>query len=252
MEQTGRNIMRRQHKENTTEAFAGGAERAPGPRGASASTAGLFGDPSRTGRTREGRIMLIVGLMLVIGASVASAHEVHRDRGFYLGASIAGAGNHVDEDPGAAFQIKEDGGGLTLEAGYSFNQVFSLELVLAGYGFETNDPTIDGGIGAVQLFAHYQFRPGKQFRPFVKGGFGGYGFQLKQDNVSASINGGGLAFGGGVDYFFTRHFAMGFDLTHNIINYDELEFNFGGNTVGTEIDEEGALTTMALTFNFYF
>jgi hypothetical protein len=239
--------MRRQENKNTTEAFAGGAERAPGSRGASASTAGLFGD-----RTREGRIILIVCLMLVVGASVASAHEVQRDRGFYLGASISGASLHVDEDPDAVFQLKDGGGGLTLEAGYSFNRVFSLEVVLAGYGFETTDPNIDGGIGAFQLFAHYQFRPGHQFRPFVKGGFGGYGFHLKQDNVSANISGGGLAFGGGVDYFFTRHFAMGFDLTHNIINYDELEFNFGGNTVGTEIDEEGALTTMALTFNVYF
>ena len=247
--------MRRRQKENAERPFAGGAERMP-LRGCSesaerpASTGGVFGDRTREGRTIQ--LFMIAGLMLVMGVSSAFAHDVHRDRGFYLGASIAGASNHVDEDPGAAFQLKEDGGGLTLEAGYSFNRVFSLEVVLAAYGFETSDPNIDGGIGALQLFAHYQFRPGKQFRPFVKGGLGGYGFHLKQDNVSANINGGGLAFGGGVDYFFTRHFAMGFDLTHNIINYDKLEFNFGGNTVGTEIDEEGALTTMALTFNVYF
>lgn len=163
-----------------------------------------------------------------------------------------GSSIHVDEDPDAVFQIEDGGAGITLETGYTFNRVFSLELVLALTGYETSDPSIDAGLGAVQLFAHYQFRPGHQFRPFIKGGLGGYGLRLEQNSVAATVSGGGVVFGGGVDYFFTKHFAMGFDLTHSIIGYDKLEFDFEGNTTGTEIDEEGAMTTLGLTFNFYF
>jgi len=195
---------------------------------------------------------VITGLVLAFASPSATAHEVKRDRGFYLGTSLGGSSLHVDEDPDAVFQLRDGGGGMTLEAGYSFNRVFSLEVVAAAYGFETTDPTIDAGVGTFQIFAHYQFRPGHQFRPFVKGGFGGYGLRLEQGSANVSVSGGGLAFGGGADYFFTRHFAMGFDLTHNIINYDKLEIGLDGNTAGTEIDEEGSMTTFALTFNFYF
>ena len=197
-------------------------------------------------------VLAIGALLCGLGAVDAGAHEVNRSKGFYLGSSLMGSSIDIDEDPGTTFRVDSNGGGVTLEMGYSFNSVFSLELVLAATGYETSDPDINAGLGAVQVFAHYQFRPGSQMRPFVKGGFGGYGLRIDDGAVAATANGGGLAFGGGIDYFFNRHFAMGIDVTHSIIDYNELEFDFGGTTTGSEIDEEGTMTTTGLTFNFYF
>ena len=184
----------------------------------------------------------------------AAAHEVTREKGFYLGAKFVGSSLHVDDDGDQTFRVKDDGGGLMLIAGYSFNRVFSLELALGGVGHETSVPTIDANLGTVQLFLHYRFRPGHAFRPYVKGGIGGYGLRFEEDGgANARIEGGGIPLGGGFDYFFSNHFSLGVDLTYNIINYDAITFNLGdGATVGFDIDERGAMTSFGLALTGYF
>jgi opacity protein-like surface antigen len=136
--------------------------------------------------------------------------------------------------------------------GVSVNPVFSLELSLGGAAHETSDPRIDATLGMFQIFAKYRFAPGQDFRPYIKGGLGGYELRLEEQNVSASINGGGLAFGGGFDYFFTPHFSLGMDITHNVINYEEFNFSAGGFSVGMEIDEEGSMTSLGLNLTAHF
>jgi hypothetical protein len=103
-----------------------------------------------------------------------------------------------------------------------------------------------------QIFAHYRFAPGKPFRPYIKGGLGGYGLRLEQGDLNANIRGGGIALGGGFDYFFSRHFSIGVDFTHNIINYNEVEFSLGGASFATEVDEEGAMSSLGLGLTYYF
>jgi hypothetical protein len=193
-----------------------------------------------------------LALALLAAATPAHAQKDDRDRGFYLGLKFIGSSLHVDDDGESEFRIKDDGGGFQLHAGYSFNRVFSLEASFGAANHETSVQAIDANFGIFQLFAHYRFQPGKAFRPYIKGGFGGYVLQITEGNASARIEGGGIPIGGGFDYFFSRHFSLGVDLTHNIINYDKVDFRLGEATVGFDIDEEGAMTSLGLALNYYF
>lgn len=172
--------------------------------------------------------------------------------GFYLGILFMGSSLHVDESDEDVFFVKDDGGGVLFKAGYGFNPVFSLELALGGTRHDTSESDIDAGLGFVQLFALYRFAPNHPFRPYIKGGLGGYGLTLDAGDIDVRTNGGGLAFGGGFDYFFSPHFALGVDFTHNIIHYDKIELQFGGTTLGEEIDEEGSMSSLGLALTYFF
>jgi hypothetical protein len=194
-----------------------------------------------------------LAVVIILSAGPADAHEVTREKGFYLGAKFVGSSLHVDDDGDQVFKVKDDGGGLMLIAGYSFNRVFSLEMAFGGVGHETSVQTIDATLGTVQLFLHYRFRPGHPFRPYVKGGLGAYGLRLSDGTATARIEGGGIPLGGGFDYFFSNHFSLGVDLVHNIISYDAITFDLGdGDTVGFDLDEQGAMTTFGLSLTGYF
>lgn len=183
-----------------------------------------------------------------------AAEQIETDsgKGFYLGIRFIGSSLHVDETDEDVFFVKDDGGGVQFQTGYRFNRVFSLKLSFVGASHDTSDPKISAGFGLFQLFALYRFAPENPFRPYIKGGIGGYGLTLESGDLEAKAQGGGVAFGGGFDYFFSRHFSIGVDFTHNIIEYNEVEFKFGATTIGSEIDEEGAMSSLGLGLTYYF
>ena len=117
---------------------------------------------------------------------------------------------------------------------------------------DTSNPAVDARFGMVQLFAHYRFSPGNAFRPYIKGGLGGYGLVLEAGSADVRIEGGGIPIGGGFDYFFSSHFSLGVDFTHNIIQYDKVTFNLQGVGVGFDIDEEGSMSSLGLALAYYF
>lgn len=197
-------------------------------------------------------ILLLTLVALVFPASTAHAQKEDRSRGFYLGIKFIGSSLHVDEDGESDFFVKDDGGGIQFHAGYSFNRVFSLELAFGGANHETSVQSIDADFALFQLFVHYRFSPGRAFRPYIKGGLGGYGLVLKDNNKSVRIDGGGVPIGGGFDYFFSKHFSLGVDLTHNIISYDKVKVDFGAPTDGLDIDQAGAMTSLGLALAYYF
>lgn len=191
--------------------------------------------------------------ILVLTVAPSAAQKEERKRGFYLGINFIGSSLHVDDDGASPFFVKDDGGGAMFRAGYSFNRVFTLEIALGGANHETSVQAIDAGLAVFQLFAHYRFMPGHALRPYIKGGLSGYTLVLSDNNANVKIQGGGIPIGGGFDYFFSKHFSLGVDLTHNIINYDQVTFDLGnGATVGFDIDEEGAMTSLGLALTVYF
>ena len=196
-------------------------------------------------------ISMAVALCAVSATSVPAQVE-GRDNGFYLGLRVASSDLHIDENANDTFRIDSEGSGLMLLAGYSFNRVFSLELDFGGSAHNTSDFDIDAIFGTLQLFAHYRFRPGHAFRPFVKGGLGAYGFGVEDKSNKVTIGGGGIPLGGGFDYFFNRRFSLGLDLTHNIIEYDRVDINLGSSSVSFDIDEDGAQSALGIAFQFYF
>ena len=213
--------------------------------------------PNAVGKKRLASVVMILGVCLACSAGSVRADEqekpkINGGKGFYLGLRFIGSSLHVDETADDLFFVKDDGGGVEFLAGYGFNDVFSLELSLGGANHDTSDPRISANFGFFQLFALYRFAPGRSFRPYIKGGLGGYGLELQEDNITATVSGGGLAFGGGFDYFFSRHFSIGVDFTHNIIEYNKAELKFGGANFGTEIDEEGAMSSLGLALAYHF
>lgn len=177
---------------------------------------------------------------------------VEDEKGIYLGLRFIGSSLHVDDTSGQPFFIKDDGGGLQLDFGYRFNPAFALELTLGGSNHETSDPAVDAAFQFIQIFGFYRFCPGRPFRPYLKGGLGGYALNVEEGSARSKINGGGVAVGGGFRFFFSSHFSIGVDFTHNFINYEHAELGFEGFSYEWEIDEEGSMTSIGVMFAYSF
>jgi opacity protein-like surface antigen len=195
---------------------------------------------------------IIALLALFASDSSARRKRDYRDGGFYAGVQFLSSTLDVDNEPGSALFIDEDGGGIEFKFGYSFNPVFSLELSLAGANHDTSNPAIDAEFGTLRVFGHYRFRPRHPLRPYVKAGLGGYTVRLEEQSTTVEITGSGVAFGGGLDYFFSRHFSLGIDYVLNVIEYDKAELMVNTLSVSTEIEEDGVQSTLGLALAFYF
>jgi hypothetical protein len=206
----------------------------------------------RTAALKRGAIVIAgFALLLSLASSISRAEVVEDEKGFFLGLKFAGASLHADEQSDI-FYIKDDGGGIQLDVGYRFNPIFMLEIVAGGSSHDTSDPKIGATMQSVQIFGYYRFSPESSFRPYIKGGFGGYGLVLESGSASAQMDGGGVAFGGGFRYFLSPHFSFGVDFTHNVIQYDKAKLSLGELSYESSIDENGGLTTLAIAFGYSF
>jgi outer membrane protein W len=188
---------------------------------------------------------------LSFASSISRAEAVEDEKGFYVGLKFVGASLQQDEQSDV-FYIKDDGGGLQLDIGYRFNPVFMLEIVAGGSTHDTSDPKIEARITSVQIFGYYRFLPENAFRPYIKGGFGGYGLVLEAGSANVEVDGGGMAFGGGFRYFLSPHFSFGVDFTYNMIQYDKAKLSLGELSYQTDIDENGGLATIGIAFGYSF
>jgi len=198
-------------------------------------------------------LLSVISVGMLVGVATATAQTAPRDRGFYTGMRFQGTHLSGISSEDGTFRVKEDGAGAQLYLGYSFNPVFSMELDLGGATHETSDPAIDVDMGSIQLLMHYRFRPGHGFRPFVKGGLAGYSLAFRNTPGNIRLEGGGVPVGVGFDYFFTRHFSIGLDASHNIIKYENAVADIGGaSSVSVDIDAEGSMTALGMNVAFYF
>lgn len=210
---------------------------------------------------KSAKTAAMILVITAVLATTASAHDpadstsakfVEDKNGIYLGLKFVGSSLHAEDKGNGAFFIKDDGGGLQFDIGYRFNRSFSLEFCIGASSHETSEQTLDANIYSVSLLGYYRFSPHRAFRPFIKFGLGGHGLQIVYGDATARINGGGVAIGAGFNYFFNPHFALGLDLTTNIIQYDEATVALGEHAYSFEIDEEGSLTTLGLSFSYNF
>ncbi len=213
----------------------------------------MFTHPERRSYVRTGAALCAASMCaLLLLSSTAAAEVTEDDRGFSLGVTLIGSSLHVDTDANEDLFIDDGGGGLALDVGYRFNPTFLLELCVGAANHNTSDPAIDARFEEVQVLGYYRFSPGSAFRPYLKGGFGGYGLHVEEGSISTRVEGGGVALGGGFRYFFSPHFSIGLDLTHNIIRYDTATVSLEGFSYEWAIDEDGAATTLGLAFGYSF
>jgi len=210
---------------------------------------------------RAATVFATAFLLTALPAAEASAHDpadstgagfVEDRSGIYLGLKFVGASLHADNVEEGAFFIKDDGGGLQFDLGYRFNRAFSLELCFGTSTHETSLQELDANVYSLWLLGYYRFAPTGALRPFIKFGMGGHGLEVVYGDASARIEGGGVAVGAGFRYFLSPHFAFGLDLTTNIIKYDTATIALGEAETSFEIDEEGSLTTLGLSFSYGF
>ncbi len=197
-------------------------------------------------------VLVLLLVPALIPSPVLGGDEVSEDEsGIYLGIRFNGSSLHTDSEGDELF-IKDDGGGVALDGGYRFNRSFSLELSISGANHDTSAESISAVISSVTISGYYRFSPGSAFRPYLKGGMGGYALRLEEASVTGTIEGGGVCMGGGFRFFFTPHFALGVDLTLNIIEYDQAQLHLGEFSLGSDIDEEGSYTTLGISFLYGF
>ena len=209
----------------------------------------------RPGRRATPVILAAVTLFLLsVLCTGAMAENPEDEDGFYLGLKFTGSSLHADNstDADEIFYIKDDGGGLQLDIGYRFNRTFMLEFSVGGANHETSDPAIDARFEVAQLLGYYRFSHDRAFRPYIKGGFGGYGLYVEEGPVDWRLKGGGVAFGGGFRYFFAPYFCIGLDFTHNIIQYESAVVGVEGFSYEWAIDEYGAMTSLGVVFGYSF
>ncbi len=186
----------------------------------------------------------------------AEAHEIDRKSGFYFGVAGMATGLDADDTLDDTFAVEEGGGGLNFRAGWLFNPKFSLEVTLGGQLHDTSENNIIAGLGMINLFGYYHFRSDQHLRPYVKGGVGGYGLNFGEkketDATYPRVQGAGLAFGGGIEYFLGSHFSLGADVTHHIVNYERKEIDLGDGVIqGTELNEQGSASQFSLFLTIY-
>jgi hypothetical protein len=196
-------------------------------------------------------LIAVMGLSLILAPGTARAGAVEDPKGFFLGLKFASVTLNTDQSS-SVFFIKENGSGVQLDIGYRFNPVFMLELVIGGSNHNTSDPAIDARTAAVQIFGHYRFSPERSFRPYLKGGFGGYALLLESGSTNLQFSGGGVAFGGGFRFFFSPKFSLGVDLTANLIRYDEAKLSLSELTYQSELEADGSVTTLGVSFGYSF
>jgi len=192
----------------------------------------------------------IVFSLLLLPFQNAAAQVTEDETGVYASIGLMASSMHIDETDKPF--IEDDGGGLQLDLGYRFNPTFALGMSLGLADHETTEPGIDALFSIFQILAFYRFCPERPFRPYIKGGIGGYGLTVTEGSSSINISGGGVVIGGGFRFFFSSHFAIGLDMAHNIINYERGKLTIDSFSVETEIDEQGSQTSLALSFNYSF
>ena len=138
----------------------------------------------------------------------------------------------------------EEGEGGTLSLGYGFSDRFSIWATLLGaeHPVGNRDSTITEFSG-IELNIQHRFETRSRWQPYGKLGFGIYGLEQRDSNVS--LVGAGINVGLGLDFFFAKHFGVGAELFYKKIDYfqqsvqtetgellTDLDPNLNGDTVG--------------------
>jgi hypothetical protein len=117
--------------------------------------------------------------------------------------------------------IDHAGRGGFIEAGYAFSPGFALQLRFSGAEHSTGDPDRTAAFGHIQLEAVAHLTETGFARPYVAGGLGAAFLGIEEVDASTNVLvGGSTAFGGGLEIFLSRRFAMSFDYRFGLVNFE--------------------------------
>jgi opacity protein-like surface antigen len=189
------------------------------------------------------RTLLFAAAVALMGQSAfgqALNAPVYDTQGFFIGASLLGAGWSLDDVDADA----ETGAGIGLRLGYNFNQNFGAFINLDGSSIDQDDGD-SYGLGHFDLGVQWIFRSEeKRFRPLVRGSY--LGMAVSDDNIE--ISGSGFGLGLGALYFLTERLALDFSYTHSWVNISQLKIG----SVAIDIDDNATTGRFFLGLTYHF
>ena len=187
----------------------------------------------------------ILILALLVPTSLLAQSDPPPDfhtKGFWLGLHLNGTSWSL-EQADLFIDQTDAGGGLGLTLGYGISNLVSILFNIDGASM-SQDEGDSYTLASADLAARFTFGSGESpFRPFLEVGLSGAGTEIELEvgdpaenanRIDVSISGGGLGFGGGIVYFFSRQLALdaGIDLTFGNLN----SVRFGNVSVDPDID----------------
>ncbi len=152
------------------------------------------------------RPLLAVALVSVTFAGAANAQRVPDIRGLHLGAAVNATSIKLDETTFSDDE-RENGYGANIYAGYNFTQNLGLLISLTASNINDRD-TEDFGVAHIDLAGRASF-PGRSARvPYLEIGVAAVGAEYEVQGQEVELEGTGISFGGGLNYFFTRRVAL--------------------------------------------
>jgi len=153
------------------------------------------------------RPLLAAALVSVTFAAAANAQRVPDVRGLHLGAAVNATSIKLDETAFSDDQ-RENGYGANIYAGYNFTQNLGLLLSLTASNINDSD-TEDFGVAHIDFLGRASFPGRSAFVPYLEIGVGlvGAEYEVEGEEVEL-VEGTGITFGGGLNYFFTRRVAL--------------------------------------------
>ncbi len=178
------------------------------------------------------KALLVVATISVMTAGPLSAQRTADISGLHLGVSLNGSSIQFD-DADFGDSERENGGGLSLIAGYNFTKNLGLFLSATGASISPDD-------GDEYVLAHgdlggrFSFPGSSSFVPYLELAFTGLAAEDDFEGERVELSGTGVTGGAGFNYFFSSKLAL--DLN---FRYTKGEFNtvkVGGQSFS---DEDG-------------
>ncbi len=196
------------------------------------------------------------GLFLLTAfAAAASAADYDLEGRWLIGidavSNTVGANDRAD-----GLFIEETAPGAGLQFGYMFTQNFQVRLYAAAADHGTSNPDLDIRVGGGTFDAVYLFRTGRQVRPYVFGGLGGFNLESRQADLLYSAEGPGMAIGGGVQVMLGRRVSLHGALRFEAIYWEKVSATYAGPgggsaTVTVPVDEEGTTGNVLLGISLW-
>ena len=152
----------------------------------------------------------------------------------------------------------ESGVGFGIRLGWGITKNLTLFVGLDTASIESEDPAITGGtygLAQAEIGGIYNFRAGKSLVPYFEAGFGTRRIASKVivdvggnlEEGEAQTKGMSVMFGGGVNYFVARTFAVNTGLSVSSGHFDDFEVE-GVRVANTDFNAASARLVLGVTW----
>jgi len=191
---------------------------------------------------------------LLLAALLAAGAAAAQDGRWLIG--VDGLSSFVDDNNDEDLvSIEEKAGGAALQFGYRFSPAFLLRLYAGGADHATNVGDIEIRFIGSLVEGVYLFRDGRDFRPYLFGGIGGFKLESQQDALLFDVEGAGISFGTGAHYLVSDGVSFHGSLRLEAVNWSKVTVTYsdpGGDVaIETPVEESGFASKLSFGVAFW-